>query len=173
MSAPQYVPTSTPRSLKAYDSPPRRSDSWVPNRPGELTEPGQPSGARLGVQGPDQGYALKLARRFDDRLVLGEGEHRDDVMKGAVGVALKRASLYGRAPVAGDIELALSLFGFLDSGSSSALVEARKSAFQGIANPHHYREARDVVDLVPSELLRGTPDEVRSRRGQVEAALAG
>ncbi len=173
MSAPPYVPTSTPRSLKAYDSPPRRADSWVPNRPGELTEPGQPTGSRLGVQGPDQGYALKLARRFDDRLVLGEGEHRDDVIKGAVGVALKRASLYGRAPVAGDIELALSLFGYLDDSSPAALVEARSAAFQGIANPHHYREARDVVDLVPAELLRGTPAEVLGRRAQVEATLAG
>ena len=35
------------------------------DRPGDLGGP-QPTGARLGAQGPDQGYALTLVTLFDD-----------------------------------------------------------------------------------------------------------
>ena len=47
---------------------------------------------RLGVQGPDQGYALKLARILEPELSLTEGEHADDAIAGIVAIALKRAS---------------------------------------------------------------------------------
>ena len=58
----------------------------------------------MGSQGPDQGFALRLARAFRSRLRLGPGEHVADVVVGCVGVALKRAALFGRAPVADDLE---------------------------------------------------------------------
>ncbi len=170
MSAPQYVPSAV-GAAKAYESPRRRPESWVAGRPGELIDPGQPSGERLGVQGPDQGYALRLARQFDERLKLQQGEHRNDVVKGCVGVALKRAARYGRAPVKGDLEAAFGLFGFFDESPGSDLVAARRKLFEGVASHHHYREARDVVDLVPSDVLDGTVADVLARRSVVEATL--
>ena len=46
---------------------------WTTSRPSELRGTRQPAGAFLGTPGPDQGFALKLARRFEDRLVLVPG----------------------------------------------------------------------------------------------------
>src|SRR5439155_31489 len=75
---------------------------WKADRPADLRG-GQPRGPMFGDPGPDQGYALVLARRFEDRLQLTEGEHREDVVAGCVGVANKRSSLLGRAPVIYDL----------------------------------------------------------------------
>ena len=74
--------------------------SWVPHRPGESRPTPQlrdPAG--LGFPGPDQGYALELANRFTERLALEQGEHADDVLAGAVAISLRRAAIFGRAPV--------------------------------------------------------------------------
>jgi hypothetical protein len=117
MAAPEYVPqNATTREDKAYSSPPWRTDSWFPDRPGELdlATGQQPEGTSLGVQGPDQGYAIKLANRFRGTLHLEPGEHEDDALAGALGVALRRSSLFGRAPVVHDLTIALTAFGFLD-----------------------------------------------------------
>ena len=65
MAAPDYVPNDTAVADRHYVSPPRRPQPWVADRPAELTN-GQPTGAGLGIPGPDQGYALRLARRFED-----------------------------------------------------------------------------------------------------------
>ena len=113
MSAPEFVPRKAGRSGKAYESPPRRPDSWLAVRPGDLEGRARPGGPGLGVQGPDQGYALTLARRLRDQLVLTEGESADDAIAGSLGVALRRAALFGRAPVIDDLRVAFSLFGFL------------------------------------------------------------
>ena len=64
-------------------------ESWLPERPGEMVDEGQPRGDRLGHQGPDQGYALPLARRFEGKLTLTPGEHEKDALAGAVAVALE------------------------------------------------------------------------------------
>ena len=64
MAAPEHVPVDRTKPVRAYESPPRRPESWLPDRPGELVEEGQPRGDRLGHQGPDQGYALRLARQL-------------------------------------------------------------------------------------------------------------
>ena len=99
------APTSRPTSCPT----PGRAD-----RPGELDGP-QPEGTRLGFQGPDQGYALKLAdERIRPRLQLSRGEHADDAISGCVGIAMRRASLYGRAPVIHDLTIAFTIWGYLD-----------------------------------------------------------
>jgi hypothetical protein len=36
----------------------------------------------------------------------------------------------------------------------------RKPLFAEVANPHHYPEQRRIVDLVPDESLRQTPQQV-------------
>ena len=119
-------------------------------------------GAGLGVPGPDQGYALRLARRFEDRLVLSPGEDMEDVVVGCVGVALKRAALFGRAPVSADVEIAFRVFGFMPPAPEESVVAWRKGLFAGVSHPHHYAEARQLVDLVSEAALRMPPGEVEA-----------
>jgi hypothetical protein len=158
VAAPEYVPQPAVQKVRSYASPPRREGSWVADRPGEL--PGrQPQGPRLGSPGPDQGYAYVLAHRFDGRLYLTEGEHEADAKAGCIGVALKRAAVYGRAPVLHDLTVAFTIWGFLREAPDD-LVAVRKPLFAEVANPHHYPEQRRVVDLVPDESLRQTPQQV-------------
>jgi hypothetical protein len=167
MAAPEYVPTgleSAPR--KGLPLPP--PDGWEPGddthlgpRPGELG-PSQPRGAGLGTPGPDQGFALRLARSFTGKLELAEGEREDDALHGAVLVALKRASLFGRAPVVHDIEAALRAWGYLDDAPAE-LVAVRRRAFEGAHSWHHYVDQRRIVDAVPDDLLRLRPAEIADR----------
>ena len=161
MAAPDHVPNETAVADRHYVSPPRRPQPWVADRPAELTE-GQPTGAGLGVPGPDQGYALLLARRFESHLLLGHGENAADAIAGCVGVALKRAASFGRAPVAADLEVAFRVFGFLPPAPDESLVAWRKELFAGVSHPHHYAEARHLVGLVPESVLRMPPSEVEA-----------
>jgi len=161
VAAPEYVPVKPMDDVRAYESPPRRPDSWRADRPGDLVG-SQPHGDLLGSQGPDQGYALKLAEEvFAPQLRIGDLAV-DDVIAGGVAVALKRASDFGRAPVAHDLRLAFELFGFLDDEPPTELVELRRRLFPGVAHPHHYAEGRAIVDLVPQSTLRRNHTDVRA-----------
>ena len=103
MAAPEFVPLRPNDKPRAYSSPPRRGDEWRPVRPGELvTSGGQPDAdaGRMGAPGPDQGYLLNLVPLLRDELHLTDGEALADVEAGGVAVALKRESLFGRAPIA-------------------------------------------------------------------------
>jgi hypothetical protein len=131
---------------------------WKLHRPGEFQLSNRPVGIGAGTPGPDQGYALRLAEAFVDRLVLAEGEHTDDVIVGAVAIATRRAAEFGRAPVATDIEIALAYFGFLDEAPAD-LVTFRKTLFSGAG--HDYWEQRELAHAVPSETLRLSLVEIR------------
>ena len=160
MAQPEYVPTAPSDKARVSERLPT-PDPWWADRVGEVKPQGaQPQGRRLGTAGPDQGYALKLFGRFDDRLVLAAGEHAADVEAGTLGVALRRAALYGRSPVIHDVELALGLWGFLDAAPAE-LVAYRHPLFAEAA--HHYGQQRAVSDQVPEETLRLSPAEVRAR----------
>lgn len=154
MSAPQYVPKSARPGERVYESPPWQHDPWVGHPAGNL-EQGQPRGNFYGNQGPDQGYVLLLAERIQP--VLQAGEELADVRAGIIGVALKRASLFGRAPVIHDLTLAFTLFGYLDESPDPALVDLRKELFASAS--HHYAERRAIVDVVPEAALRQTPKQ--------------
>jgi hypothetical protein len=171
MSAPEFVPRPAVGGTKAYESPPRRPDPWLPVRPGDLDGERQPTGPLLGVQGPDQGYALALARRLRDQLVLTDGESADDAIAGCLGIALRRAAAFGRAPVIDDLRLAFNLFGFLDADAPADLVEFRRERFAGLDSPHHYAEARELANLVPESTLRMTADQVAARRREWRSLL--
>jgi hypothetical protein len=158
VAAPEFVPVDKTRPVRAYESPPRQPEQWHPIRPGDLPL-GQPRGPRLGNQGPDQGYVLTLAGRFEGKLRLTAGEHERDALAGASAVALKRASIFGRAPVIHDLTIALTIWGFL-ADAPADLVAFRKPLFEEVAHPHHYAEQRRIADLVPEDVLRQTPDEV-------------
>ena len=101
----------------------------------DLRGPVQPHGAQFGIPGPDQGYALKLGDDlFADRLELVPGETTEDAIYGCAMVASARASLFGRAPVAPDLDMALTLFGFL-GGAPEDLIEWRVPRFRSIVPP--------------------------------------
>jgi len=133
---------------------------WTTSRPSELRGTRAPAGAFLGTPGPDQGFALKLARRFEDRLVLGPGEHAEDAIAGCTAVAMRRSASYGRAPVIHDLTLAFTLWGFLP-GAPADLVVAREPLFRSAS--HHYQVQRTIADAVPESTLRLTPEQVAER----------
>jgi hypothetical protein len=153
MAAPEYVPVKPMDDVRTYESPPRRPGSWLATRPGDLRGE-QPQGPRFGHPGPDQGYALVLARRQKDKLHLEPGERVDDVIAGGVAVALKRASLNGRAPVIYDLTAAFTIWGFLDDKPDAALVALRKKAFDEAAQPAHYTERHRIAAAVRDDALR-------------------
>lgn len=171
MAAPDYVPTSPGDDVRSYESPPRRPDSWRADRPGDLGGL-HPRGDRLGNPGPDQGYAMTLAGRFADTLHLAEGEHERDALAGACAVALKRASLFGRAPVLHDLTVALTIWGFLGEAPPE-LVELRRPLFQEVSSAHHYGDQRRIADLVPVEVLRQRPDEIAAAHARDWRSLLG
>jgi len=159
MAAPQFAPTPVVDTSRFYTSPDHVPDAWSPDRPGDLVG-FQPSGQRLGYQGPDQGFAIKIANGFADRLHLQPGEHAADAITGCLGVGLRRASLFSRAPVVHDLTIAFTIFGFLDAAPPAELVALRGALFVGVAHGHHYKEARAIADMVPEATLRQTPQQV-------------
>jgi hypothetical protein len=158
MAAPDYVPKPTDDKPRVYVSPPRRPHSWRADRPAEI-DGLQPSGRQLGTPGPDQGYALKLARQFDGKLVLTPGESPDDAVAGCMAIALRRASLFGRAPMIHYLTLAFTLWGFLGEAPTE-LTSVRKERFAAVASTHHYEKLRSLVDGVPDDVLRLPHGEV-------------
>ncbi|MGH9137198.1 MAG: hypothetical protein ACRD0G_09150 [Acidimicrobiales bacterium] len=156
MAAPEYVPVKPLDDVRTYESPPRRPQQWRADRPGDLAT-GQPRGADLGAQGPDQGYALTLVDRFRGQLKLG-GVHERDAVAGCLGVALKRASLLGRAPVVHDWRVAFTVWGFLDDDPPANVVERREKLFAESHHAYYYAERRRIADAVPDEVLKLSPE---------------
>jgi hypothetical protein len=156
MAAPEYVPTTKEQQpRRGLGLPPARP--WVTARPGELGS--QPDGASFGRPGPDQGYALVLANRFRGRLVL-DGVTEDDAVAGCLGVGLWRASIFGRAPVIHDLDIAFRIWGFLGDAPPE-LVALRQPLFEGAA--HHYWDQRAIVDHVPESTVRSTHQQVAAQ----------
>lgn len=164
MTQPSFVPIAEADQVRAA----RRlhvPGPWSPDRPAEIRTPERPRGRRMGTPGPDQGFALRLARRFADRVRLADGESSEDVLHGAALLASRRAGLYGRAPSVHDLVVALSLWGYLGEAPPE-LVVARTQAFRSVS--HDYDVQRALVDAVPEESLRLPPDEVARRVGAGE-----
>lgn len=158
MAAPDYVPAPVDDSARVYQSPPWRPESWMADRPAEIAGR-QPLGFRLGDPGPDQGFAIKLARQVRGRLVLTAAESEDDAIAGSVAIAMRRSAMFGRAPSIHDITVALTIWGFL-AEAPAELVALRTKAFAAVASTHHYMERRAIVDAVPEDVLRLDPASV-------------
>ena len=163
MAAPRFAPVSPVDEARAYSSPDHIPGMWMPSRPGDI-EGFQPEGARMGFQGPDQGFAIKIANTFRPRIHVAPPIHVDDAVTGCLGVGLRRASLFSRAPVVHDLTIAFTIWGMLDPNPPAELVALRATLFEGVANVlHHYAEARAIVDLVPEATLRMTPQQVTAQ----------
>jgi hypothetical protein len=160
MAAPRFAPNPPIDDARSYASPDHVPGRWMPDRPAEI-DGDQPTGPRLGYQGPDQGYALVLAERLRPSLQMQPGERDDDAIGGCLAIALRRASLFGRAPVVHDLRIAFTIWGFLAADPPADLVELRRQLFTGAGNPRHgYLEARHLADMVPESTLRQTPDQI-------------
>lgn len=162
MTAPSFVPSDPTHEPRDYESPVRRPDSWWADRPGELVGAPQPRGPLMGSPGPDIGYAVGLVKLFDDKLFLQPREHRRDADAGVVAVAMKRAAMYGRAPVVHDLTIGYTLFGFLDQSPAAELVAARRELFCEAGALHGYHQTRLVADAVPEATLRKSPAQIAS-----------
>jgi hypothetical protein len=155
VAQPEFVPISDIDDVRVGEKLPP-AERWQATRAGDA---GKTEGTGFGSPGPDQGYALVLARRFYDKLELVEGEHRTDAVAGCVAVATKRAGCFGRGPTIYDLEFAFALWGFLD-GAATGLIAKRKELFAEAA--HSYWKRRAIADAVPQETLRMTPAMVRA-----------
>ncbi len=165
MSQPKFAPIAQGAEIRPHyrlEIP----KPWEFSRPAELARdynlayrPG------MGDAGPDQGFAIKLANRVSGKLVFAEGETAKDVLSGLTALALRRASLYGRAPVITDIILAAKLFGYLEE-SRKELIDYRRKLFFGVSHDH-YKE-RNLVASVPERAMMATPDTAVDILSQVQ-----
>ncbi len=155
MTQPRYAPIESRDEIRAtkHLDPPR---PWKVHRPGEH-RPGPVLGrSRLGTAGPDQGYALRIAESLRASVVLGHGEHVDDALAVATQVALRRAAIFGRAPVRGDLEVALALLAY-DAPISAEGAAQRRATVTGAA--HDLWHCREVAASVDEAVLRMTAAE--------------
>lgn len=159
MAAPKFAPGSTRPGERIYESPDHVPDGWTADRPADI-DGRQPTGDLLGYQGPDQGYALALARRLRPNLVLSDAERADDAITACTAIAMRRASIFGRAPVIHDLRIAVTIWGFVDPAPPAELVALRVELFEGAAEPHYYETVRTIVDMIPESTLRMSPAAV-------------
>jgi hypothetical protein len=131
---------------------------WSARRPGDLTVPQQvPWGGAFGTPGPDTGYALRLLAGRP--LALAEGERRADAEPMVAALMAARASLLGRAPVAGDAEVVEAILGFRAEGSAVADAAEKRRRFSG----HGAEGLRLLLEAVDAGLLTVPEAEVRRR----------
>jgi len=163
MAVDPYVPTRP-------EDAPRRSiavppaQGWRADRPGDI-DPAAGSGRKgvlFGTPGPDSGYALTLAERFHDRITAFPPETVHDAETIGAQVAMRRGGLFGRAPIATDVELGLTLFGWLGDAPPE-LVEWRRLAVAGVG--HDYARRIGLVEAIPEWVVRQTSDQIRARTG--------
>ena len=145
----------------ARPAPARR---WSPSRPGEMTSPQEvPWGGAFGTTGPDTGYALRLIGQRD--VVLAHGEHRANAEAAIAAVAGARASHFGRAPTAEDIDDALILFGYddleLPADLVASLANDRVEWFANVGQ--NTAKLRGVVAAIPLTVLASKPGAVRAQ----------
>lgn len=159
MAAPEYVPTSPTDAPRVYRSAVwTDADKRVTDRPAVASEP-WPRGPRLADPSPDAGYALKLVKTFEGRLVLTQGEHEHDVLVGCAGVATKRSSLFGRGPLMTDVKIAFTIWGFL-AEPDPTLVRFRRPLFAAAGHQYNYVQRRQIADVVSAAALKLSPSEV-------------
>jgi hypothetical protein len=176
MTQPKFAPIQIEDQVRdAYRL--RTPEPWAPDRPADFRPGPVPSGRGFGTAGPDQGYALLLVRQLEERLSLAVGESMEDAVAGCVAIAMRRAAVFGRAPVLPDLQLAFTLAGYLGDPPLD-LVSWRVARFAGVA--HDGWSERELANAVPESTLRLTPARVaerlsewRSLIGAGPAAAAG
>jgi hypothetical protein len=162
-------PRQEPNLAPGVKMPPAKQ--WVADRPGDLPR-GPPNGKLLGSPGPNVGYALTLANRVRDQLTLAPHEHPDDAIAVVAEIAMRRAALFGRAPVMRDVEFGVQTLGYR-GGADADFVAWRVRAVQGAH--HNYYERRALVDAIPVDVLRldssALPDHLAEARRALRSGV--
>jgi hypothetical protein len=158
-------PRQEPNLPPGVKMPPARS--WVADRPGDIPA-GWPSGKLLGSPGPNIGYALTLANRARDRFALAPHEHPEDAIAVVAETAMRRAALFGRAPVMPDVEFGMQIFGYRGDAARD-FVEWRVRAVKDVQ--HDYYERRALVDAIPVDVLRLVPAALPGHLQEARDAL--
>src|ERR1700735_712601 len=92
-----------------------------------------PVGTGFGTPAPGEGYALTIAERECEKLTFEHHQDEHDVIIGVGLVAAKRASLIGRGPTLGDVNVALDYFGLREATPVSRTLTAK---FRGLAHSY-------------------------------------
>ena len=169
MAQPSFVPITEAdqvRGARRLSVPTR----WVADRPADLGGPVRPTGASHGTPGPDQGFALRVARHFEERLQLQPSEDVEDVLHGGAILASKRAGLLGRAPCVYDLDAVFALFGFLVAAPPDGLVTLRRQLFASASRD--YVVQRSLVDAIPNDTLLLPAEQLSARLGDWAILLA-
>ncbi len=148
--------------------------AWRPQRPGELNAPGDvPWGGAFGTTGPDTGYALRLLRNRELALAAGEDRHNADAA--IVALAGARASHFGRAPTARDVDVAAMILGFVPEGMPKDLIDdLARDRKRWLANlGHDPAKARHLVSSVPIGNLAARLEDLRARMEHGERLIIG
>jgi hypothetical protein len=161
------VPRQEPNLAPGTSLPGRRPGGWWADRPGDLVL-GQPSGGLFGSPGPNVGYAVLLTDRVRDRFTLAPHEHLEDAASVVAEVAMRRAASFGRAPVATDVEVAMTLFGYR-GGVDPDFARWRAEAVEGAS--HEYLRRRRMLEALDLDVLRLPPGDLAARVGDVRAAV--
>ncbi len=143
---------------------PEPARRWKPNRPGELSAPEQvPWGGAFGTTGPDTGYVYRLIADRD--LDLVDGESRHNAQSGVAVLAGARASHFGRAPTGRDVDVAMTILGFMPEGLPGDLIDALREGRQEWTSnlAHDPGRARALVASVPIENLAAPFEDLRAR----------
>ena len=140
---------------------------WLADRPGDLPA-GQPTGKLLGTPGPNVGYALTLANRVRDQFAIAPHEHLDDAVAVVAELAMRRAALFGRAPVMRDIEFGAYIMVYTGDDAPD-FTDWRVRTVQGAS--HNYYERRALVDAIPEDVLRLVPTALPDHLAEARDAL--
>jgi hypothetical protein len=160
------LPRQAPNLAPGVHLPPSRQ--WVPTRPGDEVSYGQPRGPMFGSPGPNIGYALTLAQRMESQLALAPHEHLADALAVVSELAMKRAALYGRAPVMSDIECAALVLGYL-GGAPPEFAKWRSVVVEEAHESYHRRRA--LCDAVDLDVIRLAPKALSDRLGEIRTGV--
>ncbi len=146
------------------DYPP--ASAWEANRAGDLPT-GQPDGPLYGKPGPNVGFATKLAHGRSDRMHLRDHEALEDALPVVSELGMRRAASFGRAPTVHDIDWAIRLMGYDRPVGDD--FDWRLPAVEGAHE--EWPRRREIVNVVPDELLRLAPDQLGEGVEEFRAAV--
>lgn len=140
-----------PRAVPIPSAPAR----WRPDRPGMITAPDQLTvGGLFGRPGPDTGWVYRIVRQAD---LPGEERRAEEVL---VTLMSARASLFGRAPIPEDLEVARILMGFED-GAPPSVVERRRRWLK--QSRHESVPGAEAARETGAENLARSPADLRAQ----------
>ena len=161
MAAPKSAPAGLARHAVLLVARRRARGRGAPIGRGWSTG-SQPVGAAARHARPRPGIcAQHRPAAAPDRCTSGRRDARMTSSRDASAIALRRASLFSRAPVVHDLRIAFTIWGYFDPEPPAELIARREELFEGVGNiNHHYAEGRRIADMVPESTLRMTPQQV-------------